>query len=105
MEKRRHQRISVEIPVTIRCKGRFIPATALNVSCGGMYLEADGEDISENATVEITFDLNPDNRDVSLCGVIARVESAPAPRLGVKFANHFSSGHKVLREFLRKSLN
>ena len=105
MEKRRHQRIPVELPVTIRCKGRFIPATALNVSCGGMYLEAEGEDLSENANVEVTFDLNHEYRDVSLCGVIARVEKTPSPRVGIKFANYFSTGHKILREYLRKSLN
>jgi hypothetical protein len=102
MEKRRHRRVSVDLPVTIRHKGKLIPATALNVSCGGMYLETEGEGLSENTPIEVTFDLNGESRDVSLCGVVSRVETAPRPRVGVEFANFFSAGHKALREFLRK---
>jgi hypothetical protein len=105
MEKRRHQRILVDLPVTVRCKGKLIPATALNVSCGGMYLETEAEGLTENAMVEVTFDLNGDTRDVSLCGVISRVEHAPSPRVGVQFASPFSPGHKILRDYLRKNLN
>lgn len=105
MEKRRHQRLAVDLPVTVRHKGRFFPAMAINVSCGGMYLETEGQELSENATVEVTFDLNSEHRDVSLCGVISRIENYPQLRIGVKFANPFSSGHKVLREYLRKNMN
>lgn len=105
MEKRRHNRLDVNLPVTIRHDGKLVPATALNLSCGGMYLETDGETISENSTVEVTFDLDADNRDVSLCGVIARIERSQKPRIGVQFANFFSAGHTALREFLRKHFN
>lgn len=102
MEKRRHRRVAVDIPVTIRHKGKLIPATVLNVSCGGMYLEAEGEDLTENTQVEVTFDLGNDSRDVSLCGVISRIDNSQKPRVGIQFGSFFSSGHKALREFLRK---
>ena len=105
MEKRRHQRIPMDLPVTVRYKGKLIPATALNVSCGGMYLETEAEGLSENSVVEVTFDLNGDTRDVSLCGVISRVEHVSSPLFGVQFASPFSPGHKILREYLRKNLN
>ncbi len=105
MEKRRHPRVTVELPVTIRHKGKLIPATAVNVSCGGMFLETEGTDLTENSPVEITFDLNEEARDISLCGVISRVESEEKPRIGVQFGSVFSAGHKALREFLRRHLN
>ncbi len=105
MEKRRHPRVALDLPVTVRHKGKLIPATAVNVSCGGMYLVTEGETLSENSSIEVTFDLNDEARDVSLCGVISRVESTDRPRIGVQFGNFFSSGHKALREFLRRHLN
>lgn len=105
MEKRRHHRISTNLPVTIRHKGKLFPATALNLSCGGMYLETEGRGLSENSTVEVTFDLDCETRDVSLCGTITRMENAPPTRIGVQFGNLFSTSHKALREFMRKQLN
>lgn len=105
MEKRRHPRVELDIPVTLRHKGKLIPATVLNVSCGGMYLVADGEDLAENTTVEVTFDLDGEHRDVSVCGVVSRVEKTDRPRIGVQFGSFFSAGHKALREFLKKHLN
>lgn len=105
MEKRRHPRVALDLPVTVRHKGKLIPATAVNVSCGGMYLVTEGETLSENSSVEITFDLNEETRDVSLCGVISRVEKTDRPRIGVQFGSFFSAGHRALREFLRKHLN
>lgn len=105
MEKRRHPRVAVDIPVTLRHKGKLIPATAVNVSCGGMYLIADEEDLAENTSVEVTFDLDGEHRDVSVCGVVSRVDKAGGPKVGVQFGSFFSSGHKALREFLKKHLN
>ena len=105
MEKRNHPRMSVLIPATIRCRGRLFPATALNVSCGGIYLEIEVESLTENTAVEVTFDLDNENRDISLCGTIARVENNTQPRVGVQFGSQFSQSHKVLREFLRRNFN
>ena len=94
-----------DLPVTLRHQGKLIPAVALNVSCGGMYVETETRELGLNSTVEVTFDLDSENRDVSLCGVISRVEDAPKPRIGIQFGSFFSAGHKTLREFLRKHVN
>jgi uncharacterized protein (TIGR02266 family) len=104
MEKRRHKRISLELPVVIRSGGRLIPATALNLSSGGMYLKTDTE-IKKNSAVEVTFDLDEENRDISLSGTVARVDKNPEHCIGVQFGNFFSSSHKALREYLRGKLN
>jgi hypothetical protein len=105
MEKRRHPRVEINLPVTVRHKGKLIPATAVNVSCGGMYLVTEGGALSEDSSVEVTFDLNGETRDVSLCGVVSRVEGTERPHVGVQFGSFFSAGHKALREFLRKHLS
>lgn len=105
MEKRRHKRLSIDVPVTIRSGGNLIPATALNVSCGGIYLKTETHGINENSTIEVTFDLDGENKDVSLSGVVTRVDGSPKSGIGVQFGNFFSASHKALREFLRKQMN
>ncbi len=104
MEKRRHKRISLSLPVVIRSGGRLLPAMALNISKGGMYLKVDDK-IEKNTPVEVTFDLDEENRDISLSGTVARIERKPECFIGVQFLNFFSSSHKTLREYLRNKLS
>jgi len=105
-DRRRHHRIQVTLPVILRHAGRIIPATAVNLSCGGMYIRADQRDIAMDKPVEVIFDLAEGERDVSLRGKITRVdESGETTGLGVQFTNLFSQSHKALTEYLNKHLN
>ncbi|MBI4126561.1 MAG: PilZ domain-containing protein [Deltaproteobacteria bacterium] len=98
LERRRSPRLALELPVTLRHGGRFIPATALNMSNGGMLIQADDQNVTTQAPVEIVFDLDPTHRDVALRGNILRVESQS---LGIQFTNTFSESYRMLQEFLR----
>lgn len=103
LEKRRHRRLNVDLPVILRHKGRLLPATILNVSCGGMYLRAEAGDIAADGNVEVIFDLGEEQRDLSLRGRITRIEPAPdATHVGVQFTNLFSLGHKAIEEYLQR---
>jgi uncharacterized protein (TIGR02266 family) len=105
-EKRRHNRIPLELPVILRHMGRIIPATALNVSSGGMYLRAEQADISGNHPVEVIFDLDDGERDLSLRGQVTRIEEdTDGTGMGVQFTNLFSESHKALSEYLRRRLH
>jgi len=104
-EKRRFPRMAVSLPVVLRHRGRLIPATTLNLSCGGMYINVNHPDISKSAPVEIIFDLK-EKRDLSLIGKITRVESGTgAHGLGVQFTDVFSLSHKAVQEYLRTTLH
>lgn len=106
LEKRRHQRLSVDLPVTLRYKGRLLPATALNISCGGMFIRAEDRTILNNEQVEIIFDLGEKQKDISMRGKITRVDpSDDSSDVGVQFTNVFSLGHKAILEYLGKNLN
>ena len=104
-ERRRSPRLNLALPVILRHRGRLIPATLINLSCGGMYLRSDGSDIASEEQVEIIFDLDQERRDLSLRGNIVRVEEGEKPGLGVQFSNVFSASHKALQHFLNRSLN
>lgn len=104
LEKRRYPRLDLALPVTLRHQGRLIPATLLNVSCGGMCLTSETGEIESQKSVEVIFDLDTTQRDLSLRGRITRVETSPTSptTLGVQFSNLFSESHKAIQTFLNK---
>jgi len=106
MEKRRYPRLSVNLPVILRHNGRFIPATMLNISCGGMHIKVEDEDVSKTSSVEIIFDLNEGQRDLSVNGQIRHAENADdSIDIGVQFSNLFSNSHKAIQSYLNRNLN
>lgn len=104
-EKRRYPRLSLALPVTMRHQGRLIPATLLNISCGGVCLNAAGADVSSAAPVELIFDLDEHHRDVALRGRITRVEHGESCTVGIQFSNLFSESYRAVEAFLRTHLN
>ena len=106
-DKRRFKRLSTKLPVTLRCDGRLIPATTLNISCGGVCLFIDEDELTwlDNSKVELIIDLSQNERDISLRGEVTRVETANKSMLGVKFTNLYTVGHQTLERFINRSLN
>lgn len=105
-EKRRHERINVKLPVILRYDGRLIPATMLNISCGGVFIRAEDSSILSNSNVEITFDIDDQNKDISMRGNVTRVDSKEETSdFGVEFVNLFSQSFKALQEYLGKNHN
>lgn len=106
-EKRRYERLTIDLPVILRHAGRLIPATAVNVSCGGMFIQTMHNDLLRDHTVEVIFDLGQDQRDLSMRGQITRVEEGgpEGSSIGVQFTNLFSLSHKAIEQYLHKNLN
>ncbi|MBU4484750.1 PilZ domain-containing protein [bacterium] len=104
-ERRKEQRIDAELPVTLRCRGRLIPATALNISCGGACLQFDNSLVEEHDRIEVIVDLENHKRDVALSGEVVRKQAQDSITVGVKFTNLFTIAHKSLEEFIKKNLH
>lgn len=99
-ERRKHKRVEMEMPVTLRTQGRLLPASTVNVSLGGVCLLTDyNEKISEGLT-EVLFDLPKKLKDVSLTGKILRFEKGIGQKVAVQFTRPFSKGHQTLTKFL-----
>ena len=106
LEKRRHRRLEVDLPVILRYKGRLLPATMLNISCGGMLLRAEDPQILNDAQVEVIFDLDKKEKDISVRGKILRATpTQDTTNIGVQFTNLFSMGNRSIEEYLGKNLN
>ena len=100
IERRRHPRFDVEIPTIARNGGRLFPATMFNLSVGGAYIKINQGLIDNTSPIEIIFDLNDKNKDLSLMCGIRRVENEG---IGVQFLNPFSEQHKLVRRYLAKN--
>ena len=89
----------------MRHKGVLIPATALNISCGGMCLATDNPEVSDDGDVEVIFDLSSTEVDVSIRGKIVRMDEGSTKKIGVQFTNLYSVGYKAIEKFCQKNRN
>lgn len=102
-DKRQHPRFELEVPVTLRTKGKLIPAASLNLSLGGICVLTDyNEKIAEGET-EVVVDLPPNFHDVSLRGKILRHEKGIGQRVAIQFTKKSQAGQKTLQKFLSNS--
>lgn len=104
-EKRRHPRLPISRPVTLRHGGRLVPAKLQNVSLGGMRIVAEGQEFrsfSTNFPIEIILDLDPSNRDLSFRGRVVRIDDAERCELGIQLTASNSPSYRVLQHYLVK---
>ena len=108
-EKRRHKRLDLALPVILRYGGRLIPATMLNLSCGGARIRAEQTDFSTDTPVELIFDLDNQTYDISMRGNVVHSTEDPTAQAGriagIQFAGVISDSHKAVDDYLKKNLN
>ncbi|MBI4367410.1 MAG: PilZ domain-containing protein [Deltaproteobacteria bacterium] len=100
-DRRQYPRLAVDLPVTLRHGGRLIPATALNISCGGILLAPEAGDVTTNGPVEVVIDLSAAERDVTLRGEIVR--GSVRTGVGIRFTNLHAMGFKTIENYLRRN--
>lgn len=101
-EKRKHPRFEMEVPVTLRADGRFIPASTINVSRGGICLLTDYSEAIKKGAAEVIIDLSSKERDVALRGRILRFEKGIGQKVAIQFTNLASKGRQSLEQFLHQ---
>ncbi|MBI2975069.1 MAG: PilZ domain-containing protein [Deltaproteobacteria bacterium] len=102
-ERRRYPRLDVNLPVILRYRGDLIPATVLNISCGGICLSTDNKEISSEGNAEVILDLSATEIDVSVRGQVVRVADGKNKKVGIQFTNLYSVGHKAIERYLTKN--
>ena len=104
-ERRQHRRFEVEIPVTLRTQGRFIPAVALDISSGGICLLADFNEEIPEGPAEVVMDLNMELKDVALQGQVLRHHKSIGQKVAIQFTNPSSAHFRSLERFLASRFN
>lgn len=100
---RLHERVDVKLPVTLRFNGRLIPATALNLSCGGVMLDAEAVEAQPESGVEVVLDLGALEKDVTIRGEVAWQDTIGGnSRVGIRFTNLFTMGYDAISQYLNR---
>ena len=105
IERREHPRYEMELPVTLRTRGKLIPAACIDISQGGVCLLTDFTEEIEEGLVEVVIDLTPRYRDISLRGRILRFNKGVGQRVAVQFTSPDSKGLQTLKSFLSRQVN
>ncbi len=99
-DKRRHPRFSTQLPATVRHLGRLIPAMIKNVSTGGLFVTAESNDFSSSSPVEVMFNMNGSEGDLSMMGRVRHLERTDTDAsFGVQFTSAFADGVKKVLSF------
>lgn len=100
VEKRKHRRFEMELPVTLRTKGRLVPAATVNLSLGGVCLLTDYNEQIELGDAEIVVDLDQTRRDIPLRGKVLRFEKGIGQKVAIQFTDSSAGSQKSLEVFL-----
>lgn len=101
-EQRKNNRRTIDLPVFLRCRGRFLAADLINLSTTGLCLKTSDVDIAIDAPVEVTLDLSDYFKDVALTGRVVWVKSEEESLLGIAFTQRSSVNHQTLERFLQQ---
>ncbi|MBI4125792.1 MAG: PilZ domain-containing protein [Deltaproteobacteria bacterium] len=105
IERRENARYEMELPVTLRTRGKLIPGACLDISAGGLCLLTDFTEEIEEGLVEVVVDLSPRYRDVALRGRVLRFQKGVGQRVAVQFTSPDSKGMQTLKNFLSQQVN
>ena len=101
-EKRRHPRLSMNLPVIVRSAGQLHPATMRDLSNGGIGLLTDFTP-ELNSSIEMIFDISSEIKDVSIMGKIIRKDGNNPSAIGIEFTVPFSHGRTTVKDYLTKA--
>lgn len=105
IERRVHPRYEMDLPLTLRTRGRLIPAACIDISQGGICLLTDYNEEIDEGVVEVVLDLTPRYRDISLRGRVLRSQKTIGQKVAIQFTSPESKGLQTLTSFLSNQVN
>ncbi len=106
IEKRNAERVSTERPITLQLAQATITAKMIDLSTIGVGILSDTL-IEKGNEIQLIFSLpNINNKDIMLCGIVARTAHVQHQYLiGVQFKDASNYLTSVLDDFVRKHLH
>ena len=105
IEKRIFRRLDTDVSVELELKNRTVKTTALNISCGGMFLKLDPKQVSEEDQVQVVVHLPNRDKPVKLSGEITRSETGSRRGVGVQFQGLYNDNILAIERYVKSKLN
>ena len=100
-EKRLFQRLEIGLEVELLVDGSPIKATTANISCGGLFLTLDPNQLKKDKEFSVLIHLPNRNKPVQMVGQILRRESDHRKGVAVKFQGLYNDNVLALEQFIK----
>jgi len=107
-EKRLFKRVEVGLDVELLIDGHPVQATTANISCGGLFLKIDPEEILEASRREdvcLMIHLPNRHRPVEMVAEILRRENDHRQGLALRFQGLYTDNILAIEQFIKSSLH
>ncbi|MBI2340723.1 MAG: PilZ domain-containing protein [Deltaproteobacteria bacterium] len=109
-ERRNYRRVHVDVEVDLLLNGQNVKTTAVNLSCGGMYLPVKKKEVREQEKVQAAVYLPDMSKPVVVAGEVARVEKGSflSPRKGglaIRFSGLYDDNILAIDRFIKDKLH
>ncbi|MFO1518139.1 MAG: PilZ domain-containing protein [bacterium] len=105
-EKRLFKRLEIGLEVEFEVDGNPIKATTANISCGGLFLVINPDQVKKDQDIAIHIHLPNRNRPVRVMGQILRREKEESREgVAVKFEGLYNDNILAIDQFIKTRLH
>lgn len=105
IEKRIFRRVDAEVDVDLDLGEQKVKATCSNISCGGMFLTVDPQQVADKQQLDLVIHLPNRQKPVKLTGEILRTETQSRFGVAVQFQGLYNDNILEIEKFVKTKLN
>jgi c-di-GMP-binding flagellar brake protein YcgR len=102
-EKRLFKRLDVGLEVELMLDGEPLKATTANISCGGLFLMLDPDQIQKDQHVSVVIHLPNRERPVELSANILRREKTKRQGVALQFEGLYNDNILAIEQFIKSN--
>ncbi len=104
-EKRLYKRLEVNLPVDLVLDGSTVRATTTNISCGGLFLKVDPDQINQKENLNLLIYLPNRSNPVKTTAQVLRFEKKSPEGIALKFHGLFDDNTLAIEQFIKSHLH
>lgn len=102
IEKRIFRRLNAELPVDLEQSGVSLKAQTRNISCGGLFLSLDPQQLAPEEDLQLVIHLPNQKNPVKLVGSVRRREN---DGVALEFQGLYNDNILAIERFVKSNLN
>jgi len=104
-EKRLFKRLEVGLEVELWADGMPVKATTANISCGGLFLRINPDEIKQDDHLSLLIHLPNRSQPVKLSAQVLRKEREEREGVAVKFEGLYNDNILAIEQFIKSKLH
>ena len=104
-EKRLFKRLDVGLEVELFLKGKQLKTKTSNISCGGLFLKVNPEELKGNKDLSLKIHLPNRQRPVELNATVLRQEAEENPGIALLFDGLYNDNILAIEQFIKSKVH